>query len=241
MSRKVQLGSNYQQIKKASDISRIETEIVRMHPKTEVTIEGASDIAKGRIVEWFPKRKFFSVQWTKIPAGFAHQSGTKSGLRVFFKAQMFSTQIVFKSTTLRRLGAEETENGVMIYHYRIPEEIFQQEQRGALRVPIEEGTASIKTKQGDYDIIDLNVSGAKLRIPPSSIIPPSGTEWKGADLYIGDQKVNNIGFRVKIIRITNDECTIQFSKISDFEKIRIKQFLIEALRTYCAKQLKPRT
>jgi hypothetical protein len=241
MSRRVQIGANYKLIQKATELKRIESEILRMHPKTEVTIEGSSEIAKGKIVEWFPNRKFFTVQWIKLPTDFQNQSGSTSGLRVFFKVQMFSTQVVFKSTTLRRINVETTEKTFPVYHYRIPEEIFQQERRGALRVPLESGSASICTNEGTFQILDLSITGAKISNSEKINTPPVGTEWKNARLFLGKHQVNGKEFKIKITRKNDDECTVQFKQITDQEKVLIKQYLIEALRIYCEKKFKSGT
>ncbi len=239
--RRIQVGANYKLIQKATELRRIEAEILRMPPKTEVTIEGTNEIAKGKIIEWFPNRKFFTVQWGKLPTHFAQQSGSKSGLRVFFKVQMFSTQIVFKSTTLRRIQLEESETQLPLYHYRIPEEIFQQERRGALRVPLENGMASIRSKEGIFNIVDLSVTGAKIFVPEKTPIPPAGTEWKSAQLFFGKHQVSSIQFKIKIVRKSDEECTVQFKQNTDFEKVQIKQFLIEALRIFYGKKFKSGT
>ena len=54
MTRKINAEPNYTILQNAKEISRIEKEITQFTPKTEVTIEGSSEIATGRIVEWYP-------------------------------------------------------------------------------------------------------------------------------------------------------------------------------------------
>jgi len=241
MTRKVHAEPNYSLLQNPKEIARIEKEITQFTPKTEVTIEGSSEIVTGRIVEWFPKRQFFSVRWNKMSDSFAHQTETKSGLRVFFKAHLFSTQVIFKSTTLRRLSEEETPDGSIIYHYRIPEQIYQQQRRGALRVPLAKKAAYLRTPIGNFELLDLSVTGAKLRPLNPEMEPALGQEWKICEMYFGKKKVTSRQFHVKITRVTKDWCAITFSKISDLERTQIKQFLIEALRTYYVEELRPRS
>lgn len=232
MTRKIHAEPNYTLLNNAREISRIEKEITQFQPKTEVTIEGSSDLATGKIHEWFPKRKFFSIKWMKLPKEFVRQTESKSGLRVFFKAHLFSTQVLFKSTTLRRLSVEETEDGSVIYHYRIPEQIYQQQRRGALRVPLFKKAAILVTPIGNFELMDLSVTGAKLKRHDPSIKPEIGQEYKTASLYLGKQKVNSKTFQVKFTRVAREWCAIKFTKISDLERTLIKQFLIESLRNY---------
>ena len=241
MSRKINVEPNYSILQNPKEISRIEKEITQFTPKTEVTIEGSSEIVTGRIIEWFPKRQFFSVRWNHLTKAFAHQTETKTGLRVFFRAHLFSTQVLFKSTTLRRLSEEETPDGSVIYHYRIPEQIYQQQRRGALRVPLAPKAATLHTPIGNFELLDLSVTGAKLRALDPEMEPILGHEWKNSELYFGKRKVSVKGFHVKLTRVTKDWCAIGFTKISDLERTQIKQFLIEALRTYYVEELRPRS
>ncbi len=241
MSRKIHAEPNYTLLQNPREITRIEKEMNQFHPKVEVTIEGSSEIASGKIVEWYPKRRFFSVKWNKIPEAFEALTESKTGLRTFFKAHLFSTQVLFKSTTLRRLSEEETQDGSVIYHYRIPEQIYQQQRRGALRVPLVKKAAILITPIGSFELLDLSITGAKLRALDEEMEPLIGQEWKNVQLYFGKTKINTKNFHVKITRKTKDWCAIGFTKISDFERTQIKQFLIEALRAYYAEELRSRS
>ncbi len=241
MTRKVHSEPNFSILKNEREISRIEKEITQFQPKTEVTIEGLSEMATGKIIEWFPKRKFFSVRWNKLPKDFSHQTESKSGLRVFFKAHLFSTQVLFKSTTLRRLSEDETVDGSIIYHYRLPEQIYQQQRRGALRVPLFHKAATLITPIGKFELLDLSVTGAKLRALDPNMTPELGQEWKTVELYFGKSKVSSKSFHVKLTRNTKDWCAVGFTKISDLERTQIKQFLIESLRNYYAEELRTRS
>jgi hypothetical protein len=231
MSRKVHQDSNYGVVKGEQVLNRIEKEIIRLHPKAEVTIEGLSEIAKGTIREWFPKRKFFSVEWTKLPPDFATHTDSDSELRVYFKVNLFTTQILFKSFTLRRLGPSEVAEGMQVYHYRIPEEIYQQQSRGALRIPLPKKAATLETPDGNYELIDLSVTGAKLRPLENAKTPAIGKEWKSPTLWFKKHQVSGDEFKAKVTRKSEDYFAVQFSKITDHERIQIKQFLIEALKT----------
>jgi len=241
MSRKVHVEPNFGILKNEREIARIEKEISQFTPKVEVTIEGLSEIATGRITEWYPKRKFFAVKWNKIPEKFELQTESNSMLRVFFKAQLFSTQVLFKSTTLRRLSAQETQDGSVTYHYRIPNQIFQQQRRGALRVPLTKEAGILTTPIGVFEVLDLSISGAKVRALGDDMNPEIGQEWKKTELYLAKKKITSKDFHIKVTRKTKDWCAIGFTKISELEKTQIKQFLIEALRTYYAEELRSRS
>jgi hypothetical protein len=232
MSRKAHQESNYGAVTDEQTLDRIQKEIIRLHPKVEVTIEGLNEIAKGIIREWFPKRKFFAVEWTKLPRNFILQSDTNSELRVYFKVNLFTTQIIFKSSTLRRMNSSSSGKTVTIFHYRIPENIYQQQGRGALRVPIYKKSAMLETTEGKYEILDLSVTGAKLRPLGDAKIPNIGKEWKSPVLWFKNHQVSGENFQVKVTRKAEDEFAVQFSKITDHERIQIKQFLIEALKTF---------
>lgn len=240
MTRKINAEPNYTVLKNEKEMSRIEKEISQMQPKAEITIEGSSEIAHGKIVEWYPKRKFFSVKWSKLSKNFERQTETKSGLRVFFKAHLFSTQVLFKSTTLRRLSEEETQDGSIVYHYRIPDQIYQQQRRGALRVPLMKGAAILRTTFGNFELLDLSVTGAKLKRIPK-VEPPMGKELKTVELQLGKTTLSQKNLHVKFTRIASDWCAVGFTKITDLERTQIKQFLIEALRAYYAEELRTRS
>lgn len=238
MSRKSDDGPNYALLKDERELARIEKEIIQYEPKVEVTIEGSKEVATGRIVEWHANRLFFSVKWNHISAGFENQTESKVSLRVFFKAFLFSTQLLFKSTTLRRLGKKETHQGAMIYHYRIPEQIFNQQRRGALRVPLAKNAGILITPAGNFELLDLSATGAKLKITePTELV--SGTEWKSCELYFNKIRISQ-QFHVKITRVTKEWFGVKFTKPTAAETIHIKQFLLEALRNYYAKKFNPR-
>jgi hypothetical protein len=240
MTRKIHVEPNYSLLQNSKEMARIEKEITQFRPKAEITIEGSSEIAVGRITEWYPKRKFFSVKWSKISKTFEKQTESKSGLRVFFKAQLFSTQVLFKSTTLRRLSEEETPDGSVIYHYRIPDQIYQQQRRGALRVPLEKAAATLVTPLGSFQLLDLSVTGAKLKRLPD-VEPTIGKELKSVELYLAKKKISSNQFHVKFTRVASDWCAVGFTKISDLERTQIKQFLIEALRVYYEEEIRTRS
>ena len=140
---------------------RIVTEINKLKPQVEISLEGTGELASARIIDWDPSRKFFTVRWSKKSAAFDEKLESESGLRVFFKVNLFSKLLVFKSTTVRRM-----QDGT--YHYRIPEQFFQQQRRSALRVPIDSSIkAYLSTSIGEFEIIDLSAGGAKIKMPSS--------------------------------------------------------------------------
>ena len=229
MSRKVHQEPNYGVVKSEDVLNRIEKEIIQLHPKVEVTLEGLDGIAKGIIREWFPKRKFFSVEWLKLPPKFASHTDSDSELRVYFKVNLFTTQILFRSTTLRQLVSSEVGN-LQVYHYRMPEEIFQQQARGALRIPLQPKAAKLETPDGIFELIDLSVTGAKLRNPETGKTPNLGKEWKSPNLWFKKHQVNSDDFQAKVVRKQEDHFAVQFTRITDHERVQIKQFLIDALK-----------
>ncbi len=232
MSRKVHQEPNYGVVKSDDVLNRIEKEIIRLNPKVEVTLEGLSGIAKGIIREWFPKRKFFTVEWLKLPPDFAPHTDSNSELRVYFKVQLFTTQILFRSTTLRQLVPSEVGDGMQVYHYRVPEEIYQQQARGALRIPILKKSAKLETPDGTFELIDLSVTGARLRLLENEKLPHLNKEWKTATLILKKHRMNGEDFHVKVVRKEEDHLAVKFSKITDVERIQIKQFLMDALKEF---------
>jgi hypothetical protein len=125
---------SFAEIDDPGEKEKLQKEIQKIKPPIEISIEGFSEVAKGRIMDWNAQRKLFTVAWSKKSEKFDEMTDKQTGLRAFCKSQLFSTQLIFKTTTVRHL-----DDGT--YHYRIPTQWFKQQRRGALRVPIHHGTA----------------------------------------------------------------------------------------------------
>lgn len=208
-------------------IAAIHKEIEKFQPEAEVSIEGYPDVAKGNIVEWHSSRKFFVVEWLRKSKGFDQKTESESGLRVFFKSRLFSTQILFKSTTLRR-----SEDGGRS-HFRIPEEIYQQQLRSALRVPILTNDAILKIPQGEFKIIDLSLGGAKVKIPTQLFNKNYvGIIIDQAQLYFGNRKITHPELKIKIANIQNEWMGIKLSGLRESDETVLKQYLVEALQVF---------
>jgi hypothetical protein len=223
----VHLSPTYTLIETDRDLVAIEREIAKVKPVSEITLEGLTEIAKARIIEWHPSRHFFAVEWQKKPESFGHTIESRSNLRAFFKAHLFSTQLVFKSMAVRRIN----EN---VYHFRIPEQIYKQQRRGALRVPTT--NASLIAPQGEFEILDLSVGGARLKRVPGSRVR-IGSSLLDCELKLGRKKIANENFGVKITSETETGFGCRFSGLEAADQVAIKQFLMEALRTYYKTEL----
>ena len=228
-TRKVHLAPTYAAVDSKKKLDILEKEIVRLKPEVEVTLAGGSDVAKGRIVEWFSQRHFFSVEWKTKSENFDHQTEKDSEIRAYFRVKMLSTQLVFKCWTARRVN----EN---LYHYRVPEEIFQQQRRGALRVPVTKNTARLFTAQSDFEILDLSVGGLRLKIPATSKLKP-GSLIRNCKLKLGKEVIAPPLMEVSITSLSKNEAGEltaggRFHGLTSADRARIKPFLVEALRLH---------
>lgn len=229
-SRRIHLAPTFQLIHEGKEMLAIEREIAKLKPETEITLEGMTEIAKGKIVEWHPQRHFFVVKWEKKSTAFEQKIESRSELRAFFKAKLFSTQLVFKTMTVRRPSED-------VYHFRIPEQLYQQQQRGALRVPIITKNATLITPQGEFEILDLSVGGAKLKLVKPNAKVRLGTTLMNCELKLGRKKISNENFGVKITFEGETSLGCRFAGFDSEDKVLIKQFLVESLRTYYKEEL----
>ncbi len=217
-------------ISEENDLISVQREILKVKPKVEVTIEGMPEMAKGRITEWHPPRKFFAVEWDKKTDAFSDQVESRAELRVFFKAHLFSTQLIFKTVTVRRFSDS-------VYHFRIPEQLFKQQQRGALRVPIRSKSATLSTPEGDFEIVDLSVGGAKLKVIERNNRVRLGSTLMNCELKLGRKKLRPENFGIKITAENEASIGCRFSGLEALDKALIKEFLMEALRIYYKEDL----
>jgi hypothetical protein len=198
-------------------------EIIKIKPPVEVSIEGSHEVLKGRIVEWNSDRKIFTVAWHNLSDTFHTLTGSKTGLRSYFKVKLFTTQLVFRAEAVRRMPEGH-------YHYRFPTELFQQQKRGALRVPLARGVAKLKTLEGTFPVEDLSVGGARIVFDPEK--GRELHELTGCELYFGDWIISTPEFCATLTHRTERGSGIRFSGLNEAVRTELKQFLIEALRSY---------
>jgi hypothetical protein len=230
-TRRVHSTPTFALIESEKELESVVREMQKVKPGVEITIEGMTEIAKGKILEWHPSRHFFSVAWDKKSEAFDDRIESRADLRAFFKAQLFSKQLMFKTVTVRRVNED-------LYHFRIPEQMYQQQRRGALRVPILTRNAALISSEGEFEIIDLSVGGAKLR-PIGEISKKSllGRSLLNCSMKLGRLRISNENFGVKIT--SQDATTVgcRFAGLEQGDQVQIKQFLVEALRRYYKEEL----
>ena len=241
--RKISTTPSFSLLTQPKEIKTAVQEISKLSPLAEVSIEGLTELATGVVTEWQEKRNFFTVEWKKKSAKFSTKTESQSGLRVFFKLQLFSTQIVFKSTTLRRVNERFS-------HFRIPEQLYQQQRRGALRVPIFGTNAFIVTPQGEFPLVNLSVAGARAahggydthgehgtskdRTTGKSKISPLflNVILDPCTLVLGRRRISNPNFGVRVTHLDESGVGLLFHGLTATDKILMKQFLVEALHLY---------
>jgi hypothetical protein len=216
---------SFAEIDDPGEKEKLQKEIQKIKPPIEISIEGFSEVAKGRIMDWNAQRKLFTVAWSKKSEKFDEMTDKQTGLRAFCKSQLFSTQLIFKTTTVRHL-----DDGT--YHYRIPTQWFKQQRRGALRVPIHHGTALFSSEQGKFKILDLSVGGARLRVPKDF----NKSEFTECALSLDGYKIKAEDFRATVTFRGDHEIGVRFSGLNEALKTEIKHYLIEALRIHYEKE-----
>jgi hypothetical protein len=216
---------SYAEITELPEREKLQKEIQKIKPRVEISIEGLSEVAKGRIVDWNPQRKLFTVKWEKKSEKFDEMTDKQTGLRVFCKSQLFSTQVIFKTTTVRHL-----EDGT--YHYRIPIQWFKQQRRGALRVPIHNGNAVLASQEGRFKILDLSVSGARLRCPKGF----KASKLMGCELNLDGYRLKTADFSAGVTYTSESEIGVRFVGLSENIKTEMKHFLLDALKIHYEKE-----
>ena len=222
-NRKVHQAPNYTEVKLKNEIEKLILEIRKFKPRVEVTVEGLPELAEGRIIEWNETQQLFRVDWKSITDEFITHSGLRTGLRNFFKLKLFTAPVLFKCELVRRLP-----DGT--FHYRTPEKIYKQQKRGALRIPLQRGSASLVTSKGRHGILDLSISGARLDLPEE--ISSGIHAFEGCALLLGKARISAPGFQAVITSRSPDSCGIRFSGLNESLRVEIKQYLIESLHLY---------
>jgi c-di-GMP-binding flagellar brake protein YcgR len=222
--RKVHLAPTFKPVDSEKECKVLYDEIRKLRPPCEISLEGLNEIAKGKILDWQPHRKLFSVEWSKKSEAFDLLTEKSVGLRAYVKTQLFTTQLVFKSTTIRRV--DETHS-----HFRLPEILYHQQQRGALRVPLINSRGTLKTPRGEFIMKDLSVGGAKIEVPNGSRLS-MGIELSPCELRIGTLRITNPEFKVKVARTIEGVAGVRFVGLAERHRSVLRQFLINALKEY---------
>lgn len=226
-TRKIHQAPTFSLIGEPKILDRVLLEIKKLKPGVEVSVEGCASLARGRIIDWNIEKKLFSVSWDQLPDPFAGASGRLTGQRSFFKVQTFTTQLLFKAEIVRRL-ADGT------YQYRTPAQLYQNQKRGALRVPLPAGAAKITSAKGIFQVLDLSTAGAALGIPDS--LSKSLHKIEGCTLVLGAQKISTPDFGITFTRRFPDRTGCRFHGLNEALHVEIKQFLIEALQQFFKEQ-----
>ena len=219
--RRIEEKPSFAEVDSVIERDKLLKEILKIKPKVEVSIEGHSEIAKGRIIEWSTTRKLFTVKWDSKSTKFDQATNTQTGLRVFFKALLFSTPLVFKTTTVRHLPDGN-------YHYRIPQQMFKQQKRGALRVPLSSGKGVLNTREGRFRLLDLSVGGASFKIEKGF----KTTRFTACELILDGMRIRTPEFEAQATYVATSHLGVRFSGLNENVKTQIKQFLVEALRAH---------
>jgi hypothetical protein len=227
-TRRVNRAPTFQEIEAPRELERIIMEIRKFRPPVEVSVENHPWIAKGRVVDWNPAKKLFTVEWRKIPDEFKEGAALRTGLRAFFKCAVFTTQILFKCELIRRMP-----DGT--YQYRTPATLFKNQRRAALRVPLFPGMANLRTPAGTFPVLDLSTAGARIGIsfPASKKIH----QLEKCTLIIGDRKFSPVSFGITLTTRNEGFAGCRFHGLSEEIRVEIKQFLIEALHDYFKKAI----
>ena len=220
-TRRIYEKPTFTEIVEPLEREKIVKEILKIRPPVEVSVEGHTELARGRMTEWNDARKFFTIAWEKKSLQFDEVTNAQAGLRAFFKAQLFSSQLVFKTTTVRRLADGS-------YHYRIPNQIFKQQRRGALRVPIHSQTVTLSCDQGRFKIVDLSVGGARVATKKVKEL----NELTGCHLNLQGLLLSTEDFTARVTFRGENELGFRFAGLNEKVQTQIKQFLIEALRVH---------
>ena len=222
-TRRVHQAPNYIEVKAKDENEKLNLEIRKFKPEVEVTVEGLPELAQGRIIDWNASQKLFRVDWRSITDDFKMHSGLRTGLRNFFRVKLFTSPILFKCELVRRLP-----DGT--FHYRLPEQIYKLQKRGALRVPLKSGTASLITRSGRYAMLDLSIAGARLSLPESE--SSKHHTFENCTLILGGKKITAPGFQATITSRSKEGCGVRFSGLDETLRFEIKQYLIESLHAY---------
>lgn len=231
-NRKLQVAPNYAPVQLKEEIILFGKEIEKLQPKVEVSLQESTELANGNIIVWDTKRKFFRVHLPKRSPAFDDCLDKDATQPAYFKVHLLSSQIVFKAIAVRKFTGNS-------FDFRMPEEVYKQQRRGAMRVPTLDLNlkARITLKIGKQAevftarVIDLSITGAKLRAIGKFPRIPQMSEVEFELLIPG--KV--IEFKSKVAHSNEEIMGCRFAGVSADQRVIIKQFLIEGLRRLFAK------
>ena len=222
-NRRVHEAPSFTKVENVQERARLIQELIKIKPKAEVSLEGSHEVVSGRITEWNAQRKSFTVKWDSLSESFHQRTGSSTGLRSYFKVSLFTTQLVFRAEAIRRLPDGS-------YHYRFPQELYKQQKRGALRVPLARGIGKLRTNEGTFAIEDLSVGGARILLSPDQ--SRRLHELTGCELVLNGWVISTPEFNATLTHRTEKGSGTRFSGLNENIRTEIKQFLIEALRAY---------
>jgi hypothetical protein len=135
-------------------------------------------------------------------------------------------QILFKCELIRRLP-----DGT--YQYRVPQRIYKNQKRTALRVPLASGAGLIRTPKGSFAILDLSVAGARIELPISE--SKKLHQIEKCSLILGGRKFTPPEFGITLTSRQDEFAGCRFHGLNEGIHVEIKQFLIEALHDFFKK------
>ena len=226
--RRVHEAPSFTRVENSKDYEKLIHEMIKLKPEVEVSIEGTHEVQKGRLIEWNESRKLFTIKWEKKSEKFHQMTGSQAGLRNYFKVKLFTSQLVFRAEAIRRLP-----DGT--FHYRFPQDLYKQQKRSTLRVPLPRGSGKLKANEGTFLIEDLSVGGAKIIFDPKKF--KSLHQLTGCELYLDGWVISTPEFEATLTHRNGQGSGTRFSGLNESVRTEIKQFLIEALRTYYREKL----
>jgi hypothetical protein len=225
-TRRVHEAPSFAKVTDPTELNRLILEVIKIKPEVEVSIEGGHEIMRGRILEWNRTRELFTISWNHLTDTFNELTASKAGLRNYFKVKLFTTQLVFRAEAIRRMP-----NGT--FHYRFPEDYYQQQKRGALRVPMK--NAILISNEGTFGIKDLSVGGAQILFEHGKF--RNLHQLHDCRIKIGRKTLELPLFTATLTHRRPGGSGTRFAGLADGSRTEIKQYLIEALRSYYQEKL----
>ncbi len=225
---------NFSLVKPGDERRKAILEIIKVRPNCEISIEGMSELATGKIVGWDPARKFFAVKWAKKSATFEQKIDSESGLRAFFKLNLFSKVVLFKTIALRQM-----EDGTV--HFRAPETFYAHQRRNTLRVPLNDSFQVIlSTPIGDFKVSDMSLGGAKFMFP-SSLGKTLSIGRSVAPVHLAipsEPELSTLRFSFRTTSVHPNAMGCKFTEMKRRHRELLRSFLIRALHDYFVKNFK---
>ncbi len=197
-------------------------EINKIKPESSISFEGFTSTHRAKITRWHADRKYFSVTFeSALGKDIQKKIDHQIGLRTFFRVKLISTQLIFKATVVRIINANTLE-------LRVPDTLYHQQRRGALRIPLKSNHAVFSSELGLFKVLDLSTTGlrvehlsGKKEIFVGRELFQTQLKLKKESVFIMDAKISNV---------TSTGFGIRFIGLAQAEKVRLKQILIEALQ-----------